>query len=235
MLQIAICDDSRADVEILEKVLNQFQQYPITYDVFFSAEELLHYHKKQEETYHLYFFDIEMPDKNGLELAKEIRKYDQKALFIFLTGYTEYVMDVFEVTTFYYLSKPITIEKLEPVLVKAIKYLDLVRQDFLFKFRKDQFRINFEEILYFEKRGRRAYIHTIKDVFETNMTIEAIWKQLDEKMFCHIHVSYIINLQHIQGIRGDEVYLDQGEHFFIARTHKQELREKHLDFVRRMM
>lgn len=41
MLQIAICDDSRADVETLEKILNQFQQYPITYNVFFSVEEII--------------------------------------------------------------------------------------------------------------------------------------------------------------------------------------------------
>jgi len=36
-----------------------------------------------------------MPEMNGLQLAKEIRKIDAKALFVFLTGYTQYVMDVF--------------------------------------------------------------------------------------------------------------------------------------------
>ena len=47
--------------------------------------------------YHKYgidIFDIEMPEMNGLQLAKEIRKIDAKALFVFLTGYTQYVMDV---------------------------------------------------------------------------------------------------------------------------------------------
>ena len=29
-----------------------------------------------------------MPEMNGLQLAKEIRKIDSKALFVFLTGYT---------------------------------------------------------------------------------------------------------------------------------------------------
>ena len=40
-----------------------------------------------------------MPEMNGLQLAKEIRKIDAKALFVFLTGYTQSVMDVFEVIT----------------------------------------------------------------------------------------------------------------------------------------
>ena len=40
---------------------------------------------------------------------------------VFLTGYTQYVMDVFEVITFDYISKPITVEKLESVLLKAMQ------------------------------------------------------------------------------------------------------------------
>ncbi len=34
-----------------------------------------------------------MPEMNGLQLAKEIRKIDAKALFVFLTGYTQYAMN----------------------------------------------------------------------------------------------------------------------------------------------
>ena len=49
---------------------------------------------QHKENYHLYIFDIEMPDMNGLELAKEVRKRDAKALFVFLTSYTRYVMEV---------------------------------------------------------------------------------------------------------------------------------------------
>ena len=37
------------------------------------------------------------------------------------------------------------------------------------------------------------------------MTTEEIWKQLDDKVFAHINVSYIINLGHIRAIDGDEV------------------------------
>ena len=99
MLKIAVFDDGWTDIETLEKALDQFDQYPVDYDVFFSAEELLKYRNEHEENYNMYIFDIEMPGMSGLELAKEIRKEDAKALFVFLTGYTSYVMDVFEVVT----------------------------------------------------------------------------------------------------------------------------------------
>ena len=46
-------------------------------------------------SYHLYIFEIEMPEMNGLQLAKEIRKIDAKALFVFLTvSYTH--LDVYK-------------------------------------------------------------------------------------------------------------------------------------------
>ncbi len=235
MLKIAICDDSRTDVEMLECAFDKLQQYTIEYDVYFSGEELLKYYTLHEEVYHLYIFDIEMPQLNGLELAKKIREKDAKALFVFLTSYTKYVMDVFDVITFDYISKPITVEKLESVLLKAMRYLNLIKQDFVFQFRKNQFRVSCGDILYFEKKGRQAVIHTNSETYKTNMTTEELWKQLDDKVFSHIHVSYIINIGHIKAIDGDEVILDNEKRFLIARSHKQSLKEKHMEFMRKMV
>ena len=235
MLKIAICDDSRTDVERLECAFDKLRQYPIEYDVYFSGEELLKYYMLHEEVYHLYIFDIEMPELNGLELAKKIREQDAKGLFVFLTSYTKYVMDVFDVITFDYISKPITAEKLESVLLKAMRYLNLIKQDFVFQFRKNQFRVSCDDILYFEKKGRQAVIYTNSEIYKTNMTTEELWKQLDNKVFSHIHVSYIINIAHIKAIDGDEVVLDNEERFLIARSHKQSLKEKHMEFMRRMV
>lgn len=235
MIKIAICDDSKVDVEQLETVLDTLCHYQIYYDVYFSAEELLECVAMHREEYHLYIFDIEMPHMTGLELAKEIRKIDTNALFVFLTGYDQYVMDVFKVVTFDYISKPITTEKLEAVLLRAIQYLEIVKQDFVFHFRRSQFRVSCNDILYIEKKGRQAVIHTIQENFNANMTVSEIWEQLDSRLFMHIRMSYIINLEHLRAIDGDEVIMDNGERLLVARMHKQELKEKHMEFMRRMV
>ena len=179
MLRIAICDDSKVDVERLEAALSALCGYQIDYDVYFGAVELLKYTLKHKENYHLYIFDIEMPGMTGLELAKEIRQGGSKALFVFLTGYSQYVMDVFDVFTFAYIQKPVTIEKLDPVLSRVVHYLEMIKHDFVFHFRRNQFRVSCGDILYIEKKGRQAVIHTITENFKTNMTVSEIWKQLD--------------------------------------------------------
>lgn len=235
MLKIAICDDSREDVEVLESVFDKLHHLEVEYDIYFSADELLMYIEKNEEKYQMYILDIDMPEKSGLELAQEIRDRGSKALIVFLTSYINYAMDVFQYFTFDFIEKPITVEKLSSVIDNAMEYLNLIKQDFVFKYRKNQFSLSYDDILYIAKRGRHAMIYTPSDSYKTNMTTKELWKQLDDQVFSHIHVSYIVNLQHIKSIQGDEVELDDGEHFVVARSRKEELKKKHCKFRNRIM
>jgi len=120
MLEIAVCDDSRTDMERLEKAFDSFKKYPVGYDVFFSAEELLEYCEKYQAVYQLYIFDIEMSEMDGLELAQKIQERDKKAVFVFLTSHKEHAIETFKVMTFDFIVKPVIAEKLEPVLLKII-------------------------------------------------------------------------------------------------------------------
>ena len=234
MLKIAVCDDSREDVKVLEDAFDKIHHDAVDYDVFYSTKDLIKYCKINNEVYHMYILDIEMPE-NGLELAKKLRSADSNALFVFLTNHSNYVMDVFEVFTFDFIIKPITAEKLESVITNAMNYIGMMKQEFIFKFRNNQFSVKYDDILYIAKKGRQAMICTPSDSYKTNMTTEELWQQLDHRVFSHIHISYIINLKHIRKIEGNEVELDDGEHFIISRSHKRELKEKHMKFVNRIM
>ena len=56
--------------------------------------------------------DIDMPGMNGLELARRIRDMHPDTAVIFLTGYSEYALDAFQLHASGYLMKPINREKL---------------------------------------------------------------------------------------------------------------------------
>ncbi|MDE7310541.1 MAG: LytTR family DNA-binding domain-containing protein [Eubacterium sp.] len=235
MLRIAVCDACRADVELLEQAMDGVSSYDVDYDVYFSTIELLDHIREQKDSYHIYIFEIEMPEMSGLELAEIIRGLDSKALFIFLTANAIHVMEVFGVVTFDYIQKPISLEKLESVLKKAVIYLQLIRQDFVFQYRKNFFRVNCGEILYIEKKGRQAVICTAHEIYKTNMNMKELWEQLDRQSFVQIHLSYIVNLRHIRAVEKNEVLLDTGVRVAVARSRKQQLKENYLEYIKRMI
>ena len=234
-MYIAICDDSPADIEKTESILERMKDRTIVYDVFYSGRELLTYKENHDIKYNLYILDIEMKDMDGLSLAKKIRENDAKALIIFLTSYSSYVYDVFEVVTFDFIIKPITFEKMKRALEKVANFLQLTKQNFNFSYRQNMYTISCDEIIYIEKKGRQAFIYTETQSYKSNMTIAEIWMQLDETVFTHIHNSIIVNLEFIKEINKDEIILKNGKILFISRGHKLELKEKHLSYVKGKM
>ena len=70
----------------------------------------------QEQGSDMYILDIEMLEVDGLAVSREIRNRDSKALVVFLTEYTIYMSDVFEVVTFDYIQISITVDRLHSLL-----------------------------------------------------------------------------------------------------------------------
>lgn len=52
--------------------------------------------------------DIDMPSMNGIELAAKIKMLRPEVSVIFLTGYSQYALDAFNVHASGYLLKPMT-------------------------------------------------------------------------------------------------------------------------------
>ena len=98
MLNLAICDNEPAIIEELEEYLDKISDISFDYEVFFSAEELYSYKKKQELDFDVYILDIEMGEMSGLELAKKLRQDSPHSLIVFLTSFSKYVYDVLEKT-----------------------------------------------------------------------------------------------------------------------------------------
>lgn len=77
--------------------------------------------------------DIEMPELNGIELIKEIRKENIKIPIIILTAHTQnkYLLESVNLNIQAYIVKPISLQKLKSGLIKIIDYLSLKNNSFL--------------------------------------------------------------------------------------------------------
>lgn len=230
-MRIAVCDDNPKELERIKGCFCRIQGYDLVCSYFDSTSTVMEILKTENSPYDLYILDIEMPGMNGLKLAKSIREKDSRALFVFLTSYTRYMKDVFDVVTFDFIEKPISDEKLLQILERAATYLNITSQHFSFGYRASRYSLKYDRILYIEKKGRQALIHTFEDVYKTNMTLEEIWKQLNPKSFVHIHSSYIINLYYLDRKDNEIAIMRNGEKLHITKGYRRELAMRHYEFV----
>ena len=230
-MRVAICDDNQQDIERIRRYTLRMIDYAVEYVFYTRPEELLRECADAEQKPDMYILDIEMPGMDGLAVAKQIRETDSKALLVFLTSYTKYMPSVFEVVTFDFIPKPISEERLRVLFEKAGTYLNLTNQSFSFSYRRVRYSLKFDEILYLEKRGRQAIIHTKKMKYQSNMILNEIWGKLDERMFAAVHGSFIVNLKHVHSVSSGMVMLTDGTELGVTRGYRKELTKKHIAFV----
>ncbi len=148
-----------------------------------------------------------------------------------MTSYPKYVIDVFDVNTFDFLLKPMTFEKFKKLIYKVSDYIFVSKTNFVFMHNKNQYAIPYQNIIYIEKIKRKAYIHTNSEyIYECNMTMEEILKQLVTDMFTKINRGCIVNLAMVDEIVREEIHLKSGETLYIARDYKMLVKEKHLNY-----
>ncbi len=232
LMLVSICDDNLSFASQIEEVIIGMKLPYVETEVFSSGRELLA-HCSEENRSQIYFLDIEMPGIDGIETARRIRQTDEKALIVFMTQHHEYVYSVFEVLPFRFLRKPFSDADVKNTFLACVDYLNMTGKYFFFKLDRIQHQLPCDEILYFEGRGRKVCLHTRTDEYEFYGKISKVSEDLDDALFCRIHVSFIVNLDSIRSIKENAVVLNDGTELPVSKTYRQTTRERHLDYMMR--
>ena len=121
-LTIAICDDNENQIKALRRLLDEWsadKQFALAIDEYISAKSFLFSYP--DNPCDLILLDIEMKELNGMELAKKLRSDGDMLPIVFITGYSDYIGDSYEVEALHYLLKPVNKQKLFAVLDRYIK------------------------------------------------------------------------------------------------------------------
>ena len=122
---IAICDDSSADRQYIADMVNKWAEQSgkaVFLTMFPSAENFL-FRYRDKSDYDILLLDIEMGGMDGVSMAKELRRVDDAVQIIFITGYSDYISEGYDVAALHYLMKPVREEKLFSVLDRAAEKL----------------------------------------------------------------------------------------------------------------
>ena len=208
--KIAICDDSDADRQY---VLNMVRAWAaaaghlVHTDAFASAESFL-FHYAQESDYDILLLDIEMGAMDGVTMAKQLRKSNDTVQIIFITGYSDYISEGYEVAALHYLMKPVKEEKLWVVLDRAAGKIAKNEKVLHFSLGGEMVRIPVYRIRYADVFGNYVTIHAQSDV-TVKMTLGELEKQLDDR-FYRVGRSVLVNLTQISRVTKGEIRLSDG-------------------------
>ena len=209
-------DDEAGSRQLLEKLVHAWakdRKHRIQVQKYESGEEFLF--KEGDKTTDILLLDIEMNQINGVELAAKVRKANRQMQIVFVTGYMEYIQEGYEVEALHYLLKPVSEEKLFPVLDRAVERLKTAGAALMFSFKGELIRIPFYEIRYLEVQKNYVTVHG-KEAYEVKIPLSELEKELDEGFF-RTGRSYIVNLRFIRRITKSEVILEDDSHIPLSR------------------
>lgn len=205
--KIAICDDSDTDRQYVRNLTDRWAQmnaHTVHIDLFGSAENFL-FHYAEESDYDILLLDIEMGAMDGVSLAKTVRRKNETVQIIFVTGYSDYISEGYDVAALHYLIKPVKAEKLCAVLDRAAEKLAKNEKVLFFEVGGEMVRVPIYQIRYADVLGNYVTIHALSDI-TVKMTLGELEKQLDER-FCRVGRSAIVNLTQISRVTKAEILL----------------------------
>jgi DNA-binding LytR/AlgR family response regulator len=195
----------------------------------FEALDLL-----SKEAVDLIFLDIKMPELNGLQLSRTLKK-NQKV--IFTTAYEIYALEGFKADALHYLLKPFNYEEFLLAANKAREWFEMVEQSrplddnnasIFVKSEYKLIKIYLRDILVIEGLKDYVKIHLQQSdkALLSLISLKSLEEQLPESKFLRVHRSFIINLDCIDMIERNQVIIRD-----MRITIAEQYREKFSKFI----
>ncbi len=208
----AAVDDDLRDAEYLSSLVREWaeeREEELTLALYSSAEAFL-FAYEADRRLSLLFLDVEMPGMDGVELAKRVREGNREVKIIFVTGYSDYILEGYDVAALHYLMKPVAKEKLFQVLDRACREIAEDDRALYLRERDGITRIPLREIVYAEVFHNDVTIHA-REIHRKRMTLGDLEKELSpEAGFFRIGRSYLLNLAFVSRTARSEVTLTDG-------------------------
>ncbi|MDO4849401.1 MAG: response regulator [Coriobacteriia bacterium] len=173
-----------------------------------SAREAVE--KLMEAKAEVMFLDISMPKTSGMQLAEALHKLKNPPAIVFVTAYSEYALEAFEVDAVDYLMKPVEAERLNQALDKveargtkaepavpqshsSVERIPVVKSG-------RKVLVPIDQIRYIEAKDDYSCIYTDNDRFLSTISLAKLEEKLAPHGFFRVHRGYIVNLEFVEDV-----------------------------------
>ena len=191
-----LLDDELPGLKYLKMLCEQIPELEIV-KAFNNVDKLLNELPSLE--FDLCILDIEMPGMNGLSVANLL---DGKPV-IFTTAYKEYAAEAFDLDAVDYIRKPVTKERLQIAVNKALdrlKHVMPVKNFIQINTDKGKALLFFDQVAYIvasesDSRDKTVLMYDGKKIVLKNISFEKLLQSMPENMFCQVNKKELIALR----------------------------------------
>ncbi|RZK44615.1 MAG: response regulator transcription factor [Pedobacter sp.] len=225
ILNCIAVDDEPLALELVSKYIDQTPFLTL----FGKYADALHALKAiHSQKIDVIFLDIQMPDLNGIELARVLDKRAGRPRIIFTTAYNQFALEGYKVDALDYLLKPFDYGEFLHAANKALHYMELLNKptsnflaasdngqadnDYLFlKVEYQLVRIALDDILYIEglKDYVKVQLKTTEKAILSLGSLKALEEKLPRNRFMRVHRSFIISLGKVTSMTKNSVHIDK--------------------------
>lgn len=239
MMKIAICDDNQPMLDFLNsKIDDLLTENELTHEIstFSSGQNFLKIHT--EHPFDVVFLDIVMPELNGFETAKQVRKISRDTYIIFITTESDLVYDSFDFQPFYFIpkSKPKTTEeRLKYVINRLSLYIAASEKVMISGAYENKKFVSPNEILYIKSSINNIEYHLTNETTQVvRGRLDTVLESLNVYIFARTHNRFVVNMNHVDTVDypNMEIKIDNDEFIGISRGYKKKFEEAYLRFTR---
>ncbi|MBV9605494.1 MAG: response regulator transcription factor [Solirubrobacterales bacterium] len=248
-LTILAVDDEHTQLEDLARLLRSCPAVREVECAFGGHDALL---KASSQAYDAIFLDVRMPDLDGVELGRVLRRFASPPQLVFVSAYDNAAVDAFELRALDYLRKPVSRRRLEEALERIATALDAA-EDHAADANGRRARapagggsemiavsgaragstrlVNRGSILYVQSHGDFVRIVTEDGRYLLRTTLGEIERRWAPFHFIRVHRQYVANLARAVELRpllggSAELILSDGQAIPVARRHVADLSKR---------
>ncbi|MBV9770344.1 MAG: response regulator transcription factor [Bryobacterales bacterium] len=165
----------------------------------------------------LVLLDLQMPEMNGLEVARNIRSGTHMPVIVIVTAYDKYALEAFEAGAVDYLLKPVSGERLadaikrakrlsEKEILERLAHLQEIivqpataqSKRIVGRIGEEYFLLSADEIYAFQADGEVVWIITAKKRYLASQTLKVLDERLSKTSFRRIHRNALVNIEYVR-------------------------------------
>jgi DNA-binding LytR/AlgR family response regulator len=247
-LTILAVDDEQTQLQDLARLLRSFAGVHEVECAFGGHDALL---KVSSQAYDAIFLDVKMPDLDGVELGRVLRRFASPPQLVFVSAYDSAAVDAFELRALDYLRKPVSRRRLQEALERVAAAVETAEAQSNGSERRPRpvatgesemvavsaarggstRLINRGSVMYVQSHGDFVRIVTEDGRYLLRNTLNEIERRWEPFDFVRVHRQYVANLARAVELRPllggtAELAFADGQAIPVARRHVTDLSKR---------